>query len=125
MVAMVSYVLSVRSKMKRQLLTSQIDNLNTQVSSLVEGTTDGLKIDREEIDNRAANPLTDREFEILMLAVSGKNNSEIAEELHVSVNTIKFHMKKLYEKLGVNSRKAALQFAMNLDGANEKSDPLS
>ncbi len=124
---MVSYVLSVRSKMKRQLLTSQIDNLNTQVSSLVEGTTDGLKIDREEIDNRAANPLTDREFEILMLAVSGKNNSEIAEELHVSVNTIKFHLKKIYEKLGVNSRKAALQFAMNLrrESQRKKSDLLS
>ena len=97
---LIIYVMSVRSKMKRQLLSSEIESLNTQVSSLVEGTADGLDITLEDLNKRATNALTDREYEILMLAVSGQSNAEMADQLCVSVNTIKYHLKK-YTKSSV------------------------
>jgi DNA-binding NarL/FixJ family response regulator len=52
--------------------------------------------------------LTTRESEILDSIADGKSNKEIAEELFISINTVKFHVKKIYEKLEVsNSREAS------------------
>ncbi|MEQ8532548.1 MAG: helix-turn-helix transcriptional regulator, partial [Imperialibacter sp.] len=62
---------------------------------------------------RLAQPLSEREFEILTHALSNLNNSEIAEKVFVSVNTVKYHLKNIYEKLGVTNRKEALQFALS------------
>ena len=48
--------------------------------------------------------LTDREVEILRQIVEGKNNREISEKLHVSVDTIKLHVSNIYTKLSVKDR---------------------
>lgn len=48
--------------------------------------------------------LTPREFEVLRLLVAGKNNSEIAEELCVSVHTAKAHVSSILEKFMVEDR---------------------
>ena len=48
---------------------------------------------------------TAREIEILELVAKGKTNKEIADETFVSINTVKFHIKNIYEKLEVKSRK--------------------
>lgn len=48
--------------------------------------------------------LTDREASMLLHIVGGLNNKQIAEELCISVNTVKYHIKKLYEKLQINKR---------------------
>ena len=48
--------------------------------------------------------LTVRELDVLKLVYKGKNNAEIAEELFISINTVKKHMKNIYEKLGTSSR---------------------
>ena len=45
-----------------------------------------------------------RELEILNLVAKGSSNSEIADQLYVSNNTVKYHLKNLYGKLGVNNR---------------------
>jgi LuxR family maltose regulon positive regulatory protein len=47
---------------------------------------------------------TKRELDILRLVVSGASNAEIADSLFVSGNTVKFHMKNLYSKLGAKNR---------------------
>ena len=52
--------------------------------------------------------LTDRELAVLQLLPSMMSNEEIAAELFVSVNTVKVHLKSLYRKLGVNSRREAV-----------------
>lgn len=44
--------------------------------------------------------LTDREEEIMRWVAEGKTNWEISVILHVSLNTIKFHLKNVYQKLG-------------------------
>jgi ATP/maltotriose-dependent transcriptional regulator MalT len=53
-------------------------------------------------------PLTEREMEILSLIATGLKNKEIAATLFVSVNTVHYHTKNLYSKLGVNSRTQAI-----------------
>ena len=55
--------------------------------------------------------LTKREREVLALLRSGARNKEIANQLSLSVNTIKFHIENIYQKLGVQSRTQALRVA--------------
>jgi DNA-binding NarL/FixJ family response regulator len=55
--------------------------------------------------------LTDREAEILRLVARGLSNQEIARELWVTEPTVKFHLTRLYRKLGVTSRTAAARWA--------------
>ena len=57
--------------------------------------------------------LNEREYEILQLLAKGLTNQEIAEEVFVSVNTVKYHLKNVYEKLGVNNRKEALHLIVS------------
>lgn len=49
-------------------------------------------------------PLTDREEEVLMTVARGHTNSEIAEELHISLSTVKTHLTSLMNKLGARNR---------------------
>jgi LuxR family maltose regulon positive regulatory protein len=51
-----------------------------------------------------AEPLTERELEILRLITPGMTNQEIAEQLVVSMSTIKTHINRTYRKLDVHSR---------------------
>jgi len=60
-------------------------------------------------------PLTDREQEILRLIAAGRSNPEIANLLYLSLNTVKWHAKNLYAKLGVSSRVQAIARAQELD----------
>jgi LuxR family maltose regulon positive regulatory protein len=60
-------------------------------------------------------PLTDRELQILRLIAAGRSNPEIAQRLYLSLNTVKWHAKNLYGKLGVNNRIEAVTRAQDLD----------
>lgn len=53
-------------------------------------------------------PLTERELSVLAALPSMASNTEIADELFVSVNTVKAHLKSLYRKLDVQTRRAAV-----------------
>ena len=63
---------------------------------------------KETIDNTSASLLTNRELEILKLVVEGKNNTEIAKELVVSVNTVKAHLTNIFQKMKVKDRVQAV-----------------
>ena len=52
--------------------------------------------------------LTSREQQVFSLLMEGKKTNDIAEELEVRKNTIKFHTKRIYKKLGVNSKSELL-----------------
>ena len=53
-------------------------------------------------------PLSSRETEIVTLLARGMFNREIGERLFISENTVKFHLKNIYAKLGVKSRSQAI-----------------
>ena len=54
-------------------------------------------------------PLTSRELEVLQLIGQGLANKMIAERLHISEHTVKFHVSAIYAKLGVASRTEAVR----------------
>jgi DNA-binding CsgD family transcriptional regulator len=56
-------------------------------------------------------PLTERELEILRLVASGSTNGDIARRLWVTEQTVKFHLRNIYRKLGVANRTQASHFA--------------
>jgi LuxR family maltose regulon positive regulatory protein len=56
-------------------------------------------------------PLSDRELDVLRLLGTDLAGPEIADELMVSLNTMRTHTKNIYAKLGVNSRRAAVRRA--------------
>jgi LuxR family maltose regulon positive regulatory protein len=60
-------------------------------------------------------PLSERELEVLRLLTGGNNNDEIGRSLYVSANTVKAHLKSVYRKLDVNSRREAVGKARQLD----------
>ena len=75
------------------------------------------KIARLVIDNFHVNPnspLTKRETEILSLIAEGKTYTQISEELFISKETSKTHIKNIYSKLQVKSKSEAIAKA-NLD----------
>lgn len=59
-------------------------------------------------------PLSKRELEVLGLLTSHLSGPEIAEQLHISINTYKTHIKNIYSKLGVSSRNGAVINAQEL-----------
>jgi len=56
-----------------------------------------------------AEQLTDREMGVLRLLPNMLSNTEIADELFISVNTVKVHLKTLYRKLDAPNRRTAVR----------------
>lgn len=52
--------------------------------------------------------LTPRERQVLVLIAQGLTNEQIAQELHISVNTLKTHIRTAYQKIGVERRTQAV-----------------
>ncbi len=52
--------------------------------------------------------LTRREMEVLSDLAAGRTNKQIARDHGISLNTVKFHVRNLFQKLGVNSRSQAI-----------------
>jgi DNA-binding NarL/FixJ family response regulator len=56
--------------------------------------------------------LTDREEQILALLAEGRKNREIAESLFISRETVRWHMRAIYSKLGIHDRQSAASYAI-------------
>ena len=66
----------------------------------------------EEKQQYPAPRLTDRELEVLKLVAQGMSNREIAEQLYISENTVKNHVRNILEKLHLHSRMEAVVYAV-------------
>ena len=54
--------------------------------------------------------LTIQERKVFSLLKAGKSNKEIAEECSISISTVKSHVNSIYSKMGIKSRKEALDY---------------
>ncbi|AWY42837.1 helix-turn-helix transcriptional regulator [Pseudomonas putida] len=61
-----------------------------------------------------ANPLSGRELEVLGLIAQGNSNQQIAEQLFISLHTVKTHARRIHSKLGVERRTQAVATAKKL-----------
>ena len=59
--------------------------------------------------------LSAREREVLALLADGLTNNEIAARLVINVNTVKFHLRHAYRKIGVHSRSRAMLWWLEQD----------
>ncbi|MBD2465252.1 response regulator transcription factor [Oscillatoria sp. FACHB-1407] len=72
-----------------------------------------------KLAERMSHPqLSDREQDVLKQMVQGMNNQEIAEALHITESTIKFHVSNILHKLGVSDRTQAVLIAIKRGFAN-------
>ena len=93
-------------------LFSYIDKLLTAFPQPLANAT------KPKIQNRNSEivePLSERELEVLKLLRSELSGPEIAKHLIVSLNTLRTHTKSIFNKLGVNNRRAAVRRAEELD----------
>jgi DNA-binding NarL/FixJ family response regulator len=67
---------------------------------------------RKQPNSSSTNPLTEREAHVLRLLARGWDNQHIAEELHISERTVKFHTGNIYQKLQVSTRTGAILCAI-------------
>ncbi len=58
----------------------------------------------EKINNYLLSPVSEREYELVQLLYEGITNTQIAEKLFISVNTVKTHLKSIYLKLDAGTR---------------------
>jgi len=56
--------------------------------------------------------LTDREAEVLALITQGRSNSEIAQVMYLSINTVKTYIRSAYRKIGVTKRSHAMLWGL-------------
>jgi len=99
-------MLTIRNKNHR------IKNMRTELRNFLLEVED-LKLaiaDKKEWENNKINELlkkydiTDREADVLHMISHGYSNTEIAEKLFISINTVKYHVKNLYLKLDAKNR---------------------
>jgi DNA-binding NarL/FixJ family response regulator len=68
--------------------------------------------DLDDEDTRFEEPLTPREIQVLELLAEGLPNKAIAERLHISDQTVKFHVSSISGKLGAANRTDAVRRAV-------------
>jgi DNA-binding CsgD family transcriptional regulator len=70
--------------------------------------TNGINGTKETSGESADLGLSAREFEVMSLIAGGHTNGEIAAHLFLAEKTVKNHVRRIYSKLGVDSRPAAI-----------------
>ena len=65
----------------------------------------------EYFQEREVPRLTPTETEVMDRLAQGKTNRVIAEEMFISINTVKTHVRSIFQKLGVNTRASAVRLA--------------
>lgn len=73
-----------------------------------------LPADRGNTHSELLDALSDRELEVLRCLPAGLSNQAMADQLYISINTVKWHLKEIYSKLGAGNRTQAIEKARAL-----------
>lgn len=105
------------------LKTSSASEIADAIRSTYEGnnvmgpevTSKLLEHEDKSRQRKAHDELTKREFEVLLLVAKGYTNQEIADELFITLKTVKTHVSNILSKLEVNDRTQATIYAYQHD----------
>ena len=89
------------------------DQLIRTVRSVAAGHMVFPQFDFRSIQNDPWDSLTRRELDLLEYLRTGQTNQQIADCLGISVNTVKFHLKNLFEKINVKNRAQAVAVSVS------------
>ena len=89
------------------LKTRSADLLVDSIERVVAGERVGFDVDPSTRATPRLVDLSDRESEVLALIAKGLTNAQIADELYLSIETVKTYVKRLYAKLDVHNRAQA------------------
>ncbi|MDA8595807.1 LuxR C-terminal-related transcriptional regulator [Flavobacteriaceae bacterium] len=90
-----------------------VDNLKSELAEQKLNEKDRHKVTKKRVlEFGESKGLSKRELEIYWLVCEGLTNSEIADKVFVSVNTVKYHLKNIFIKIEVENRKEFLQKAI-------------
>ncbi len=68
----------------------------------------------EQVDINRIQTLTPREIQVLQMLISGLSNKVVAQQLHISEHTVKFHISSIFQKLDVSTRTEAVAVGVRL-----------
>lgn len=83
---------------------TQVDRFREQFLKLIEKTLSGLRK-----ETTGSGPFNEAETEVLFYLSQGRSNKEIARLIGMSPDTVKYRLKSLFKKIGVNKRKDAVR----------------
>lgn len=73
-----------------------------------------LSITLDKVNRIATTDLTEREFEMLEDVIAGLNNTQIGDKRHIAYTTVKYHIRKLLDKMQVTNRAEILNRIINV-----------
>ncbi|WP_428224369.1 response regulator [Flavobacterium sp.] len=108
----IGYITKVSGKQKIIEALEQLESGGAPMSNKI------ARLIVESFQQKKAEDLTDRENDVLRLLSQGKTYSSISEELEITLNTVKTHIKKIYEKLHVNSKSEVIAIYQQMQQRN-------
>lgn len=94
-----------------QTALRQLDLVQGELEQLAAAQRREIVLEEYEFFLCNLGTLTATEYKVYELYLAGKNAKQIVEILGISENTLKYHNKNIYSKLGISSRKQMLRFA--------------
>lgn len=83
-------------------------------SEMIDYLLAASSLSTERMPTNVDQVLTSREIEVLQLLASGSGNKAIAQNLHISEHTVKFHISSIFQKLHVSTRTQAVAVGIRL-----------
>jgi LuxR family maltose regulon positive regulatory protein len=105
----------LREAAARGIMPAYIGTLLAACEGEQQRRADGSPLPASPASQPLIEPLSERELEVLRLLRTDLSGPEIARELVVALSTVRTHTKTIYTKLNVNSRRAAVTRAAELD----------
>lgn len=94
---------------------TDVERLGNAIDEVIKGgapmSTKIAKMVVQSFQRNTDSPLTDRETEVLLRLSEGKSYGNIADDLFISRDTVKYHIKNIYLKLQVKSKAEAIKIA--------------